>query len=183
MYRALAWSVVRSAIDPEDAAAVVAHLAEIDISCGADAGVATLTVDGVDPGDGLRSQEVNDAVSAVAKIPEVREVLVAKQREFQGVADIVMEGRDIGTVVFPDTPFKFYIDASPEVRAARRRNEGSTDDLAKRDATDSKRKTSPLVAADDAISIDTSDMDFDEVVAAVEQGLLERGMEIEALTN
>lgn len=179
MYRALAWSVVGQGIDPEDADAVIAHLEEIDIVCGAEGRSATLTVDGVDPGEGLRAQPVNDAVSAVAKIPAVREVLVAKQREYRKLGGIVMEGRDIGSVVFPETPYKFYIDASPEVRAARRRGEGITDDLAKRDATDSGRKASPLVAAEGAIVIDTSEMDFESVVAAVIEGLNQRGMELD----
>jgi len=179
MYRALTWSVLRHSIAPADAPAVIAHLGAIEITCGASDGLATLTVDGVDPGDGLISTEVNGAVSAVSQIPEVRDVLVAKQREYQDVGDIVMEGRDIGSVVFPETPFKFYIDASPEVRAARRRDEGISDDLAKRDATDSRRKTSPLVIADDAQVIDTSEMGIDEVVALVLDGLRSRGLEIE----
>jgi len=178
MYRALAWSVVGNGIAADDTEAVIAHLAGIDIACGANDGVATLTVDGVDPGAGLKAEEVNATVSAVAKIPEVREVLVAKQREYRALGDIVMEGRDIGSVVFPDTPYKFYIDASPEVREARRRGEGITDDLAKRDAIDSQRKTSPLVAAEGAMVIDTSEMALEEVVAAVEEELRKRGMTI-----
>lgn len=178
MYRALAWSVVRNGVDPEDAASVIAHLARLEFACGVEAGVATLTVDGVDPGAELKSAAVNATVSLVAKIPEVREVLVAKQRECRALGDIVMEGRDIGSVVFPGTPYKFYIDASPEVRAARRREEGITDDLAQRDATDSQREASPLVAAEGAVVIDTSEMPLDEVVAAVEACLRERGLEL-----
>ena len=144
---------------------------------GADAGPsATLEVDGVDPGEGLTSTEVNGAVSAVSGIAEVRDVLVAKQRDYQSVGNIVMEGRDIGSVVFPDTPFKFYIDASAEVRAARRRGQGIEDDLASRDAADSGRAASPLVVADDAVVIDTSEMDLGQVVDAVVEGLRARGM-------
>lgn len=178
MYRALTWSALRAGICPDDAEAVIGHMEAIDIVCGEDAGRATLDVDGVDPGAGLTSTEVNAAVSAVSRIPKVREVLVAKQREYLSVGDIVMEGRDIGSVVFPETPFKFYIDASAEVRAARREREGIRDDLARRDAADSNRPTSPLVAAEDALRIDTSEMDLAEVVEAILSGLVERGMAV-----
>jgi cytidylate kinase len=178
MYRALTWSALRAGICPDDADGVIGHLEAIDIVCGEDGGRATLNVDGVDPGTGLTSTEVNAAVSAVSKIPTVREVLVAKQREYLSVGDIVMEGRDIGSVVFPETPFKFYIDASAEVRAARREREGIRDDLASRDAADSSRATSPLVAAEDALKIDTSEMDLAEVVEAILSGLTDRGMAV-----
>ncbi len=180
MYRALTWSVLRAGVSPDDPGAVVAHLGVIDIACGEEGGRATLSVDGVDPGDGLTSPEVNAGVSAVSGIPRVREVLVARQREYRLVADIVMEGRDIGSVVFPDTPYKFYIDASAEVRAARRQREGISDDLARRDAADSTREASPLVVAEDAIVIDTSEMDLTRVVEEVLAGLAGRGMEVDS---
>lgn len=176
MYRALAWSVMRAGICPDDEAAVIAHLAEIDIACGELDGRALLNVDGVDPGAELTSTEVNAVVSAVAKVAGVREVLVAKQRDYLEVGNIVMEGRDIGSVVFPETPFKFYIDASAEVRAARREREGIRDDLARRDAADSNRKASPLVVAKDSQVIDTSEMDLTEVLEAVVAGLEKMGM-------
>ncbi len=178
MYRALAWSVLRAGICPDDEAAVVAHLAEIDIACSELDGRALICVDGVDPGAGLITTEVNAGVSAVARIAKVREVLVAKQRDYLEIGNIVMEGRDIGSVVFPETPFKFYIDASVEVRAARRQREGIRDDLARRDAADSTRKASPLVVADDALVIDTSEMNLGEVVEAVVAGLNEMGLEV-----
>lgn len=179
MYRALAWSALSAGVDVNDASAVRAHLEKIDVVCGVRDGKATLEVDGVDPGAALKSPEVNGAVSAVAKIAEVRAVLVAKQREYANVADIVMEGRDIGSVVFADTPYKFYIDASSEVRAARRKAEGIDDDLARRDAIDTARKASPLVVPDDAITIDTSELDLSAVVAAVLEGLRQRGLAIQ----
>ena len=167
MYRALAWSVLRSGIQAEDACAVVEHLHEIEICCGISGDKATLTVDGVDPGSELKSSGVNAGVSAVSQVEEVREVLVAKQREYLEVADIVMEGRDIGSVVFPDTPYKFFIDAAIEVRAQRRSKEGVVDNLAARDAADSSRAASPMVAADDAVVIDTSEMTLEEVLAEI----------------
>jgi cytidylate kinase len=86
-----------------------------------------------------------------------------------------MEGRDIGSVVFPDTPFKIYIDASEEVRLARRSAEGLDDAVAKRDAEDSKRKVSPLIIADGAVVIDSSEMNINEVVVAAIEVLRERG--------
>lgn len=179
MYRALAWSALGAGVDVNDAVAVSAHLDQIDVICGVADGNATLEVNGVDPGAALKSPEVNGAVSAVAKIAEVRTVLVAKQREYANVADIVMEGRDIGSVVFAETPYKFYIDASSEVRAARRKAEGIDDDLARRDAIDSARKASPLVIPEDAIVIDTSEMNLTAVVDAVLEGLRQRGLAIE----
>ena len=135
-----------------------------------------MTVDGVDPGSELKSSEVNAGVSAVSQVLEVREVLVAKQREYLNVADIVMEGRDIGSVVFPETPYKLYIAASIEVRAQRRSKECIIDDLAARDAIDSNRVVSPLVASDDAVVIDTSDMTIEEVLVEILDHLYHKGL-------
>ena len=92
------------------------------------------------------------------------------------MADIVMEGRDIGSVVFPETPYKFFIDASIEVRAQRRSKEGIIDDLAARDAIDSNRVVSPLVASDDAVVIDTSDMTIEEVLLEILDHLYHKGL-------
>ena len=178
MYRALTWSVLRSGLDPHNAVSVIEHLSVIDMDCGQSLGLATLKVNGVDPGVEMKSAEVNDAVSVVSAIPEVREVLVAKQRDYREVSNIVMEGRDIGSVVFPETPYKIYIDASEEVRAKRRMIEGIHDDLIKRDTIDSARKASPLIISDEAFVIDTSQMSLDEVVNEVLRELQERGLEV-----
>ncbi len=178
MYRALTWSVLRSGIQTGDSGAVVNHLDGLDICCGISGEEATLTVDGIDPGSELKSSEVNTGVSTVSKIPEVRDVLVAKQREYLDVADIVMEGRDIGSVVFPETPYKFYIDASAEIRAKRRMDEGIEDNLAERDAVDSGRETSPLVIAENAVVIDTSEMTLEEVLLELIDRLREQGLDI-----
>lgn len=175
MYRAVTWEVVRRGVDPADAAAVVAMLGEVEVVCGVLDGHSTITVDGVDPGAALRSDAVNAAVSHVSAVPEVRELLVAKQRELLKVGDLVMEGRDIGSVVFPDTPFKFYIDASEEVRRQRRAAEGQNDEVAKRDRQDSQRRTSPLMIADGALVIDSSELGIEEVVDRAVLGLRERG--------
>ena len=104
MYRAVTWKVLQQGIDPNDREAVVQALREMEIECGVDNLASTVKVDGIDPGDELRSEEVNSHVSAVSAIPEVRECLVSLQRDYLKLGDVVMEGRDIGSVVFPETP-------------------------------------------------------------------------------
>jgi cytidylate kinase len=135
-------------------------------------------IDGVDPDEALREDAVNLLVSAVAAISEVRVLLVAKQREYLTLGSLVMEGRDIGSVVFPDTPYKLYIDASEEVRMARRSAEGLADVVSKRDAEDSKRKASPLIVAHGAVVIDSSEMSIDEVVEAALITLRKQGLSL-----
>src|SRR5205807_10238353 len=108
--------------------------------------------------------DVNSAVSRVSTVPRVREILVEQMRDYAGKHDLVMEGRDIGSVVFPDTPFKFYIDASPEVRSRRRAAEGLLDQITVRDRADSSRAASPLIVAKDAEVIDSSHLTIDGVV-------------------
>ncbi len=168
MYRAFAWWVTSKRVDPSDAVAVVDLLVRTDFVCGEKEGLGTVAVGGVPMTRAeLSAPEVNAAVSAVAAIPEVRERLVAEQRRYGLERGVVMEGRDIGSVVFPDTPHKFYIDASPEVREARRRAEGIADSIAKRDRIDSSRSASPLVVPDGALVVDSSELSVDEVVARV----------------
>ena len=176
MYRAIAWATIQRGVNASDPEAVVALLDQIEITCGVSDGQSTILIDGLDPGDALREDQVNGRVSKVAAVPEVRDLLVAKQREYLELGSLVMEGRDIGSVVFPDTPYKLYIDASEEVRMARRSAEGLTDVVSKRDAEDSKRKTSPLVVADGAAVIDSSEMDIDEVVEAALAQLRVQGL-------
>lgn len=178
MYRAIAWATIQRAVDASDRGAVEAMLDDIKITCGVENGQSTILIDGIDPGEALREDQVNARVSKVAAVPEVRSLLVAKQREYLKLGSLVMEGRDIGSVVFPDTPYKLYIDASEEVRMARRSAEGLTDVVSKRDAEDSKRKTSPLVVADGAFVIDSSDMNIDEVVEAVLSQLRAQGLAV-----
>src|SRR5262245_56946874 len=110
MYRAVTWLVVSRGIAPSDADQVVALLKASKFECAARNGESGILVDGVDPEPYLTEGPVNANVSAVSAIPEVRRILVEKQRAFASQRDLVMEGRDIGSVVFPDTPFKFYID-------------------------------------------------------------------------
>jgi len=173
MYRAFTWWVLKRGIDPEDGPAVLSLLDDTHFVCGQEKGRGTIavgktgeTVTALDAPQ-LCSAEVNRNVSAVAALAEVRERLVAEQRKYAEEGGVVMEGRDIGSVVFPDTPFKFYIDASPEVREQRRRAQGITDAIAERDRKDSSRKASPLLVAEDALVIDSSDLSAAEVVDKV----------------
>jgi cytidylate kinase len=126
----------------------------------------------------LNSDAVNAAVSLVARVPEVRTRLVADQRALIRLGSLVMEGRDIGSVVFPDSPFKIYIDASEEVRSARRRAQGQVDNLAERDRIDKARKSSPLVIPEGATIIDNSAITLEEAVQQVIQALQTRGFVI-----
>ncbi|MGB0776083.1 MAG: (d)CMP kinase [Akkermansiaceae bacterium] len=176
MYRAIAWATLQEGIDPSSTSDVLKMLGDISVTCGVNDGTSTILINGTDPGEALRSDAVNSRVSTVAAIPEVRHLLVEKQREYLTLGSLVMEGRDIGSVVFPDTPYKLYIDASEEVRLARRSAEGLTDVVSKRDAEDSKRKTSPLIVADGATVIDSSEMNIDEVVAAAIDVLESKGL-------
>ncbi len=175
MYRAVTLEVVRQGLDPGDRASIVALLADLDLRCVVKDGHSVVLLSGVHPGEALRSDEVNATVSQVSAVPEVRELLVARQRDLLENGDLVMEGRDIGSVVFPDTPYKIYIEASPEVRRQRRVAEGQADEVTARDQRDSARKTSPLVVPDGAEVIDTSEMGIEEVVEASLEVLRVRG--------
>ena len=176
MYRAVTWKALRENIDPSDTAAVIDLLNRIDIHCGEEGMTSTCTIDGVDPGDELRSETINSNVSAIAAIPEVRDKLVALQRGYLDHTSIVREGRDIGSVVFPDTPYKIYVDASEEVRAARRIADGEVDSVAKRDAADSERTTAPLKIADGAVVLDTSNHTIESGVDAAIEILKQQGL-------
>ena len=176
MYRAVTWKALRENIDPTDTAAVIDLLNRTDIHCGEEGMTSTCTIDGVDPGDELRSETINSNVSAIAAIPQVRDKLVALQRGYLDHTSIVMEGRDIGSVVFPDTPYKIYVDASEEVRAARRIADGEVDSVAKRDAADSERATAPLKIADGAVVLDTSHHTIESGVDAAIEILKQQGL-------
>ncbi|MDP0489803.1 MAG: (d)CMP kinase [Verrucomicrobiota bacterium JB023] len=176
MYRAVTWEVLRREMDPGDTPEVLKLLRQVRWGCVIRDGATIMSVDGVEPAmSELKSDAVNASVSLIARIPEVRTLLVEKQREFLELGDLVMEGRDIGTVVFPSTPFKFYITASEEVRAARRAAEGAADAVSERDKQDSERKVAPLKVADDAVVIDTSELSIEQVLEQVKSKLNELG--------
>ena len=176
MYRAFSWQVIQSGVDASEAKEVLKLLEKTQFECGEQDGVGTGLVNGVDPGAELTSDSVNSTVSVIASYPEVRERLVAAQRVYRENGNVVMEGRDIGSVVFADTPYKFYIDASPEVREQRRRDQGIEDPISDRDRQDSTRKASPLVAAEGALVVDSSDLNLEEVVEQVLACLRDQGL-------
>jgi cytidylate kinase len=178
MYRAVTWYVLQKGADPADSDRVLKLIESAAITCDLQNNESRILIGGIDPVDHLRDDRVNDGVSLVSRIPRVREILVAKMREYARDHDLVMEGRDIGSVVFPDTPYKFYIDASPEVRSQRRALQGERDAIAARDHADSSRRASPLVIAKDADFIDTSNMTIDAVVDEIVRRLKQKGLTI-----
>lgn len=178
VYRAITWKALGEGLDTTDAVRVVSSMNRAHMAFAPREGALVLSVDGVEPGLALRSEAVQEHVSDVAAMPEVRREVVRRLRDTARFGSIVMEGRDIGTVVFPDSPYKFYLDASPDVRAQRRhaeqvgRREQSEIDrvrasLSRRDAKDSGRKVDPLVVAPGAVVVDTTAMDVDHVVAFI----------------
>lgn len=180
MYRAVTWKALEQKICPSDATAVIAMMNRIDIHCGEIGVTSNITIDGVDPGPELRGEAINANVSAISAIPEVRRRLVELQRNYLDHTSIVMEGRDIGSVVFPDTPFKIYVDADESVREARRTHVGEVDSVAKRDAADSERVHAPLMVADGAVVLDTSHHTIESAVDAAIDILKKQGLPITA---
>jgi CMP/dCMP kinase len=179
MYRAVTWHVVTKGVPLLDLGGVQQLLHFTEIECGLDNAESTIRIDGADPTPFLLSEAVNANVSAVSSIPEVRRILVAKQRIYASENDLVMEGRDIGSVVFPETDYKFYIDASAEVRALRRQRQGVLDSITARDKVDSTRRTSPLIIAEDAHVIDSSNLTIDGVVGEIIGRLKMKGLDVD----
>jgi CMP/dCMP kinase len=168
-----AWMLERG-VDIEDPTAIADLSDEPELVSGTDPRDPTITVDGKDVAVAIRSQEVTTHVSAVASVPEVRRRLLRLQRMIIGEGGIVVEGRDIGSVVAPDAEVNFFLTADPSARAARRTKEvgaGDVDatqaDLLRRDKIDSGRTASPLTMAEDAIHLDTTPYTLDEVVQQV----------------
>ena len=169
LYRAATWFVISQGVDPRQAGEVARTLASADIVCGLRDGESFIRIDGTNPEPFLREARINAAVSSVSSVPEVRSLLTERLRRLAAECNVVIEGRDIGSAVFPQTAYKFYIDASPEVRAQRRAAQegGGRDEIASRDLTDSTRRASPLVIAEDAHVIDSSRLTIDGVVGEI----------------
>lgn len=174
MFRAITWWMLEHGVDTEDPDAVAAHAHRPVLVSGTDPKAPTITVDGTDVAGPIRRQPITSAVSAVSAVPEVRSRLLTEQRVVIGDGDIVVEGRDIGTVVAPGADVKVYLTADPDARALRRAAEQSGSDVAstrldliRRDRIDSGRAAAPLAMADDAHHIDTTPYTLDEVVAQV----------------
>ena len=174
MYRAVAWKATHEGVplDNEAAVAELSRRAAIVVEGG------VVSIDGHDVSAAIRTPEIDKAAAAVARLPRVRETLVARQRQLGEGGGVVMEGRDIGTVVFPNADVKIYLDASTEERARRRANDTAhtggkagqaavAESIAARDQSDKTRTASPLTLAPDAVHIDTTHMPIQQVVDKV----------------
>jgi CMP/dCMP kinase len=174
MYRAIGWKALRDGVslDNEDAVTALAEQSRVEITS------THVTIDAVDVTREIRTPEIDRAAAAVARLPRVRSILVERQRQMGAAGGIVMEGRDIGTVVFPNADVKLYLDASPEERARRRAHDPAHTGvpaaiaevatlLTQRDESDRTRTASPLYAASDAVLVDTTGKPIADVVADV----------------
>jgi len=173
IYRAITWHILEKKIHPEESDHIAGALQVAGITCRLHENESRILIGGVDPGEHLRDDPVNKSVAGVSQFPVVRQLVAKKLHEDAQSHDLIVEGRDIGSVVFPDTPYKFYIDASPEVRLQRRAAQGERDEIAIRDRADSLRPVSPLVIAKDARFIDTSHLTIQQVIDQI-IGLLKK---------
>lgn len=185
LYRGVTWQALRKGVDVQDAAAVVECMYDAAWNFFVQDGATVFSIDGDVPVQELREKDVRESVAFVAAIPEVRKFVVESLRSLAAFGSLVMEGRDIGTVVFPDSPYKFYLDADPKERAMRRYREliaagedEKADEVMKslqqRDKIDSTRKTDPLVVASGAQVIDSTSMTLEEVVRTVVNAVKEK---------
>ncbi|MGA7395197.1 MAG: (d)CMP kinase [Terrimicrobiaceae bacterium] len=175
-YRTITWWILRNNADPASTEQVTALVAKSQLESGFENDEAFLLINGIDATPHLRDHNVNRSVSPVSLVPAVRESLTAHLRDLASRRDIVVEGRDIGSIVFPDAPFKFYIDASQHVRQQRRSAEGMEDEIAVRDRMDSSRTNAPLKVAQGAIFIDSTHLTVDGVVNEIIKHLRSQGL-------
>lgn len=186
MYRALALKAMERGTALDDAAALAALAKESRIELIPTAEGNRVLLDGEDVSTRIRQQDVTNAASRVSIHPAVREWMVARQRELGAQGGVIMEGRDIGTVVFPDAEIKVFLDAAPQVRTERRvvqhqektglaaAREAIAAEMRERDRRDATRATSPLIAAEDALVIDSSGLSIDDVVSRIENLIIEK---------
>lgn len=185
-YRGMTWKALEEGRSPEQTDQVLPLLESIDWVCRLDGHVIRFTIDGRDPGDVLRSEAVREHVSPIACIPEVRSFVNRLFRQMTQFGSMVVEGRDIGSVVFPEADIKIYLDASPEERARRRLQDAAEKDnpgdvdkvltsLQRRDRIDSSRATAPLTIPDGAVVLDTTKMSREEVVQYIVDMIQDRG--------
>ena len=183
LYRIMTWQCLEEKVDTTDPAAIAAFAQQVEIECRPEAGRIAYYVKGEEPGNRIRTPEINAHASQVATVKEVRDRVTAILRGMTQYGDLVIEGRDITTAVFPDTPARFYLTASAEARARRRQKEEvekgianqSAEEVKKsllsRDAIDSTRQYAPLKKADGAIELDSSDLTLEQVVETVMNAL------------
>ena len=181
IYRAITWHLLKNGIHTEEIDSISEALESAAITSRIEDGESHIVINNVDPADFLRDDRVNQSVAHVSRFPLVREIVAQKLHEHARSEDLVVEGRDIGSVVFPDTPYKFYVDASPEVRLQRRAAQGERDEIALRDHADFSRLVSPLVIAEDAHVIDTSHLTVKKVVHEILTRLQETGLRIQTI--
>jgi cytidylate kinase len=181
MYRALAFRALASGVSPSDEDKVTAIARRDEVTFAHEPGEplpSRVFIAGEDVTSAIRTPSVDDAVSAVAKLPQVRSAMLEQQRHLGHGSDIVVEGRDIGTVVFPDAAVKVFLTASPLERAKRRAAQQAAagshvdagevlESIVRRDAADSSREVAPLIAAKDAFELDTTGLTIDEVVERI----------------
>ncbi len=178
MYRAVAYAAVKAGINAKDEPQVERLLADADLKTAYEDGEQQMILDGVNVMPFIRTPEMSTAASDISALPCVRQKLVAMQREVAAQYDVVLDGRDIGTYVLPDSPHKFYVTADAKERARRRHLEllskgieksldSVLEEMLQRDANDSTRALAPLKKAEDAVLIDTTNMDIDAAVDAV----------------
>lgn len=178
LYRGVTWQAIRKGVDTKNVEAVLDSLHDADWDFFVQDGAAIFSIDGDVPVQELREKEVRESVADVASIAEIRKFVVDSLQSLEHFGSLVMEGRDIGTVVFPDSPYKFYLDADPEERAMRRyrelvaageseKAEEVMESLKKRDKIDSTRKVDPLTMAPGATKIDSTSMTLEEVIQVI----------------
>lgn len=172
-YRATTLKLIEAGIEPTNSDSFAASLRSLQLGTAFSDNVASITINDWVPDQSIRSQTVNDNVSRYAAIPELRSFLLDYQRSLADVArkrgfdGLVMEGRDIGSVIFPDADLRLFLHADPAKRAQRRAKEGIADSIEKRDQMDSSRKTAPLQIPEGATVIDSSDLTLEQVIDKV----------------
>ena len=185
LYRAVGYTMLQEGIDPADAAAVEERLPELQVELRYVDGVQRVFVNDQDVSDCIRTPEVSMAASAVSALPAVRQFLLQLQRDLAASSNVIMDGRDIGTVVLPDAGLKIFLTASPEERARRRylelqekgadtTLEAVLEDMRQRDHNDSNRAAAPLKAAEDAVMVDTTGCSLEEAVERMKKLAKER---------
>ena len=186
LYRIMTWQCLLAGVDTSDPAAVAAFCPKVRVDFVVKGNRIAYEVGGEEPGDRIRTPEINAHVSPVSAVPEVRAIVTGWLRDMPRLGDIVVEGRDIGSVVYPDSPHRFYLDCDPDERARRRQREDAAKGFAQteeqvkasllaRDKIDSSRKTAPLKVPEGAVRIDTTHLSVDGVVDVIARAIGEAG--------
>jgi len=182
MYRGVTWYLQNKNIPLHDADTIAREVLAAGVQTRLQDNELSFLIAGIDPLPYVREARVNAGVSLVAQVSAVRKLLVAEQQRLAAFAPLVMEGRDIGTVVFPQTPYKFFLDADATVRAQRRSQQGEDDSIQHRDILDQQRQNSPLTCAPDAVRLDSSRASVDELLVLALEHLAARGLAIPSTT-